>query len=198
MKSFGTTSFAAAVALLLALAPPSWAQSSAVQRNEAAAGPNASANAPLHTMPMGIIYGINAPVTGATGTSEQVLGTWAMPGGTLDVVGRRLRITANFQHAANTNDVSAKLYFGSEALATANTATSGAATKLECDVLKTGASTQQVTCWGLGGAAGVVPVTYSAAGTETDTGAITIKASVTGGTSGADGTLSDFYVEELN
>jgi hypothetical protein len=109
-----------------------------------------------------------------------------------------LIITANFQHAANTNNVSTKIYFGSEALATANTATSGAAMKLQCDVLKTGASTQQVTCWGLGGAAGVVPVTYSAAATETDTSAIVIKASVTGGTTGADGILSDFSVRELN
>jgi hypothetical protein len=177
---------------------PAWAQSGAVQRSESAAGPNASVNARFAVLPMGIIYGINTPVTGAAGISEQVLGTWAMPAGTLDIAGRRLRITANFQHAANTNNVSAKLYFGSEALATANTATSGAATKIECDVLKTAASAQQVTCWGLGGAAGVVPVTYSAAGTETDTAAITIKASVTGGTSGADGTLSDFYVEILN
>ena len=185
------------VALAMLATVPAFAQS-AVQRNEAAAGANQGANAPLPVMPMGVIYGINAPVTGTSGTSEQTLGTWAMPAGTLDVVGRRLRVTANFQHAANTNNVSAKLYFGSESLATANTATSGAATKLECDVLKTGASTQQVTCWGLGGAAGVVPVTYSAAGTETDTAAITIKASITAGTSGVDGTLSDFYVEELN
>jgi hypothetical protein len=169
-----------------------------VLHNEAAAGPNAGAAAPLNVMPQGIIYGSSAAVAGIAGTGEQVLGTFAMPAGTLDVVGRRLRLTANFQHAANTNNVTPKLYFGSEALATAVGATSGQAYKLECDVLKTGASTQQVTCWGLGGAAGVVPVTYSAAGAETDTAAITLKADCTGGTTGADCTLSDFYVEILN
>ena len=189
----------AATAMLLAISAgqQAFAQSTAVQRNEAAAGA-ASANAPLPVMPMGVIYGLLAPVTGTTGTSEETLGTYAMPAGQLDVVGRRLIITANFQHAANTNNVTPKLYFGSEALATAVGATSAQAYKLQCDVLKTGASTQQVTCWGLGGAAGVVPVTYSVAATETDTSAITIKATCTGGTSGADCILSDFNVREMN
>ncbi len=197
MRKFGYT-LAAIVALLLSPLPV-FAQGQAVQRNEAAAGPNASANAPLSVMPMGIIYGINASVAGITGTGEQTLGTWSMPAGTLDVVGRRLRITAEFAHAANTNNVTPKLYFGSEALATAVGAGSGQGYWIKCDVLKTAASIQNVDCQGLGGAAGVVPVSYSAPGsTETDTAAIVIKATCTGGTTGADCTLTNFMVEELN
>ena len=190
-------SLALAIVAVLGLSAPAWSQAY-VNRNEAAAGANASANAPLHVMPMGVIYGNNAAVAGTTGTGEETLGTFAMPGGTLDVVGRRLRITADFSHAANTNSITPKLYFGSESLATAANTTSGGAMKIQCDVLKTGASTQQVDCWGLGGTAGVTPVIYSAAGAETDTSPITIKATCTGGTSGADCTLSDFEVEELN
>ncbi len=194
-----TKLFSAAALALLVLAVPALAQTNAVQRNEAAAGPNAGANAPLPVMPMGIIYGTNASVAGTTGTGEQTLGTFAMPAGTLDVVGRRLKITASFSHAANSNAITPKLYFGSEALATAADSTTGSAAMIQCYVLKTAASTQNVDCWGLGGAAGVVPVTYSAPGsTETDTAAITIKATCTGGTSGADCTLTNFAVEELN
>lgn len=197
MKRF--LSMGAALIALVALTLPALAQSSAVQRNEAAAGPNASANAPLAVMPMGVIYGINATVTGPTGTAENTMATWSMPAGTLDVVGRRLRITASFSHAANSNAITPKLYVGSEALATAADSTTGSAAMIQCTVLKTAASVQNIDCWGLGGAAGVVPVTYSAPGsTETDTAAIVIKATCQGGTSGADCLLTDFRIEELN
>jgi hypothetical protein len=146
-----------------------------------------------------IVFGLTATAGTGTGTSEQTLATFPLAPGALDVAGRHLRITADFARAANTDSVTPKLYFGSEALATAANTTSGSAMKIQCDVIKTGASTQQVNCWGLGGAAGVTPVIYSAAGAETDTSAITIKATCTDGTSAAnDCTLSDMFVEFLN
>lgn len=197
MKRLLSLSFAAIVAFTLAAPPASAADY--IDRNEAAAGSMQGANAPHRVMPQGVVYEVLATATTATGTAEQTLGTFALPANALDVSGRHLRITADFATAANVNNKTPKLYFGSEALATAAIATSGAAGKLVCDVLKTGASTQQVNCWGLGGTAGVTPVTYSAAGAETDTAAITIKATCTDGTSSAgDCTLSDFYVEYLN
>jgi hypothetical protein len=195
MKKF-LASAAVAITLAAFLAPAEAQQY--VNRNELAAGALGGANAPLNVMPMGIVYEILAPVTGTTGTSEETLATFSLPAGSLDVVGRHLRVTAMFKHAANTNAITPKLYFGSEALATAADSGSGDADRIACDIVKTGASTQQVNCWGLGGAAGVVPVTVSAAGAETDTSAIVIKGTCTGGTTGADCTLSDFLVEILN
>src|ERR1700722_8971728 len=159
---------AALVALVLASGLSAAVAQSNVQRNEAASGTN-SANAPDPVMPMGILYTNLAAVAGIAGTSEQTLATFSLPAGTLDHAGRHLRITADFTKLANTDSVIPKLYFGSEALATAANTTSAGAMKIQCDVVKTGASTQQVDCWGLGGTAGVTPVIYSAAGAETDT-----------------------------
>jgi hypothetical protein len=190
---------AAIVAALLATPLTAPRAESYVDRNEAAAGAFQSGNAPHHVMPWGVIYEILATAAGATGTGEQTLGTYSLPANALDVAGRHLRITADFAKAANGNSVTPKLYFGSESLATAANTTSAGAMKIVCDVLKTGASTQSVNCWGLGGTSGVTPVIYSQpAATETDSSAITIKATCTGGTTGADCTLSDFVVEYLN
>lgn len=194
-----TTLAALAVACLaLAFSHPSLAQSSAVQRGEAAAGSNSSANAPLPVMPMGIIWETLASASGTTGTGEQTIATWTMPAGTLDVTGRRLRITATFGHAANTHTCAPKLYFGSESIAPGSDAVSGGADRAVLDVEKTGASTQQVDGWGILSAATLAVVATSATGAETDTAGIVIKATQTGGTTGADCSVTGLVVQELN
>jgi hypothetical protein len=146
---------------------------------------------------MGRIYGTTATVATGTGTSEQILGTYSLPANALDAAGRRLRIHAVFSKAANTNATTAKLYFGSAVITTPSNTTSGAGSELELNVVKTASNTQIVTGRGSMGTAAVTP--YSAAGAETDTAAIVIKATCTDGTSqAADCTLQDFWVEYLN
>jgi len=153
---------------------------------------------PPSIKPAGILYGTTANVATGTGTSEQTLGTYSLPGYTLDQVGRRLRIRAMFVHAANTNSITPKLYFGSESIAGPANTTSGAGVVLELNVTKTGSNTQRVWGWGANGATAPVNPTYQA-GAETDTSAITIKATCTdGSSSAADCTLAGFSIEYLN
>jgi hypothetical protein len=152
----------------------------------------------LMSGPEGVLYGISASVATATGTSEQVLGTYSLPANSLDKAGRRLRISAAFANAANANNKTAKLYFGSSVISTPTAATNGKHTWLDLYVNKTGANTQLV--YG-SGCVDTTPVTpyVNASSAETDTAAITIKATGTDGTSSAaDITLIDFLVEYLN
>lgn len=158
----------------------------------------AGLKAPSATIsPAGIIYGLTGSVGMATGTGEQTLATYSLPANALDIVGRRVKMRAMFSKAANTDSVTCKLYFGSEVVSTGANTTSAAGMTLALTAVKTGASTQIV--WGAGaqGTTGVTP--YSAAGTETDTAAIVIKATCQDGTSAAnDGVLQDMEVEYLN
>lgn len=147
--------------------------------------------------PMGVLFTTTATKGTATGTSEQTLATFSLPASALDQPGRRIRITAMFSKAANVDAVTGKIYFGSETISTGSNTTSGAGMFLSLEVVKSGSSTQIV--WGNGqsGTTNVTP--YSAAGAETDTSPITIKATCTDGTSAAnDCVLQDFYVEYMN
>lgn len=160
-------------------------------------GAGNTTNGAATLQPAGCLYGTSAAVATATGTSEQVLATYSLPAGALDAVGRRLHIRAAFSKAANTDSVTCKLYFGSESVSTGANTSSAAGMLLDLWVVKTGESTQIVTGAGQQGTTAVTP--YAAAGAETDTGAITVKASCTDGTSAAaDGTLQDFEVVYLN
>lgn len=153
-------------------------------------------NGPFH--PMGAIYSTIATAATATGTGEQTLGTYSLPANALDATGRRLRIRAAFAYAANTNNKTVKLYFGSSVITTPTAASNGTNAFLELVVVKSGASTQLV--WGTGVNA-LTPVTTYAnvSSAEADTAAIVIKATGTDGTSSAaDITLVDLAVEYLN
>jgi hypothetical protein len=146
---------------------------------------------------MGVIYTTSAAVATGTGTAEQTLGTYSLPANALDAAGRRLRITAQFSTAANTQNKTGKLYFGGTSISTGTMATSAQGAFLTVEVVKTGASTQIVT------SRGQVLTTNlaiaSAATTETDTAAIVIKATCQDGTSSAsDCVLQDFKVEYMN
>lgn len=158
-------------------------------------------NAPMR--PAGLLTNATlvAAVAAGTGTSEQVLATYSLPAGALDATGRRLKIRASFVTAANTQNKTCKLYFGTVSISTGVVTTSAAAPWLELTVTKSGSSTQLVSGHGCGGTTGIVPVALGGAGTatEADTAAIVIKATGTDGTSSAgDITIVDFCVEYDN
>ncbi len=145
----------------------------------------------------GLLFANPALTPTGTGTAEQILSTYNLPASYLTSVGQTIRIRATFSYAANTNNRTPKIYFGTTVTKTGTVnATSGGSGALECVVTKSGASTQMATCIGLDGVTNVVQTFL--AGTETDTAAITIKATCTDGTSSAsDCVLNNFTVESL-
>jgi hypothetical protein len=148
--------------------------------------------------PMGLLYTTTATAATGAGTAEQTLGTFALPANALDVAGRRVRIRAAFHCATNANNKTMKLYFGASVITTPTAATSNKNAYLEMDVVKSGASTQIVWAKGLVDTTAVTPY-VNAAGADTDTAAITIKATGTDGKdSASDITLDDMTVEYLN
>lgn len=154
--------------------------------------PNASFKA------MGVVYGTTATAATATGTSEQTLATYSLPANALDKAGRRVRVRAAFTTAANANNKTMKLYFGSSVITTPTAATNAKNAVLELVVVKTGSSTQIVSGTGIVDTTPVTPY-VNASSAETDTAAIVIKATGTDGTSSAaDITLDDFQVEYMN
>src|SRR5215469_11696599 len=119
-----------------------------------------------------ILYNQAATVGTATGTTEQTLGTYTLPAGMLDVTGRHLRITATMLAANNADVKTMKCYHGASVGSISVTVSAATVAKCQLDVIKTGASTQQVVFTALNGAA-VIAGTVTA-GTDTDTAAIVI------------------------
>jgi hypothetical protein len=147
--------------------------------------------------PEGVVYSITATQSTGTGTGEQTLASYSLPANSLDIAGRNIRIVALFKHAANSDTVTNKLYFGSEVMTDAGGAASNQVTIVTCYILKTGTNTQNVSFLAQRGTVAVSPTEFAA--TETDSSAITIKATATDGTSSAgDGNLVGFFVEYLN
>lgn len=143
----------------------------------------------------GKVLSSDAQNAGTTGTGEQTVKTFSLPANSLCQGSQGLRIKATFSHAANTHGVTYKLYFGSESISSGSDTTSGDIALLELDVVKTGSKTQLVTASGVAAGAVLAPAITRA--TEDDTAAITIKATVTGGTTGADGACESLQVEFL-
>ncbi len=132
------------------------------------------------------VLSAQSSATGAanTDTSEDVLFTYALPANTLTSANQVLKIHA-WGHCATTgNNKTIKLYFGSEVITSGVLTDSNKNWHAELTVIRTGASTQQV----LGKMVhDTVNITdYSAAGAETETGAITIKVSGQSGTAAND------------
>lgn len=173
-----------------------------------AAGGFQSGNGPA-TFPLGIAAVtpgangvLNSQVSAAgagntADTNEDVLFTYSLPANTLVNTGKGLRITAWGKTAANADNKTMKLYFGSEVITTPTAATNNKGWWLELDVFRTGASTQQV--FGLGQVDTTAVTVYSAAGAETETAAITIKVTGTAGTANANDILCfGMVVETIN
>jgi hypothetical protein len=148
----------------------------------------------------GLKHSITASIATATGTGEQILDSYSLPANSLDNAGRNYRIEACYLHAANTNTVTSRLYFGSEVISDTGVSTTGSVSCMWIAVLKTGSNTQNVIAGGTKGAVSPVNLgTNYTAATETDSSTITIKATIQDGTSSAaDGTLILFTVKALN
>jgi hypothetical protein len=147
--------------------------------------------------PMGVIYTTTAQVPTGTGTSAQVLATFSLPASTLDQTGRKLRIRAAYKAAANANNKTMSITFGSQTLTTGAVAANAVNAVLELVVTKSGASTQNIYGTAIWGTTVVTP--FVASGTESDTAAITITATATDAvSSAADLTLIDFSIEYMN
>lgn len=143
-----------------------------------------------------IIAGNTATAATATGTTEQTLATYSLPANALNAVGRRLHAHAQFSTAANTNTKTFRLYFGAQVVSN-TTAVSAAGSVLDLYVIKSGSNTQIVA--GMGQSGTVLTTPFSAAGANTDTVAIVIKATCQDTTSAAnDCVLQDFAVQWLN
>jgi hypothetical protein len=163
--------------------------------------PTVNAGAGSGTLiPAGSVHSLAATSATATGTGEQTLDTYTLPGNSLDTGGRTLRISACVKHAANGDTVTSRLYFGAVVITDSGSAVSGNVTCLFMTVQKMGAAnsnTQSVIAWGMKNVTQLTP-TYTAAA-ETENAGIVIKATVQDTTSAAaDGTLVMFLVDYLN
>lgn len=142
----------------------------------------------------GLLYTNSTPTAGATGTSEQTIMTYSVPASTL-VSGRRLKIKASFSAAANGNNKTWKCYFGASVISSGVLTTNAKNGDCELNVGWLTASTQTV--WGKMLVDTTAITGYVAAGTDTTSAAVVAKVTVTGGTTGADLTVNDFWVEVL-
>jgi hypothetical protein len=175
----------AAILLLLSVAAPAWAQTSQ-----------------SYQVPTGrlISQSTGGNINTSTGTAEQTLFTYSLPAYYLNFPGKFIRACAYFKKAANSDTVTARLYFGAEVISSgANSASSAGDMNLCLDISWQSATVNKQTVTGTGfvGTGTIVP--YNANATETQTAAITIKATCQDGTSAAsDCTLMHFYVLGLN
>jgi hypothetical protein len=145
--------------------------------------------------PSGVIY-LNTTPGSNVGTAETTLASYSLPANSLNAISQGLYIYAWGGTATNGNNKTMKLYFGSEVITTPTAATSNKGWFLSLTVLTSSATAGQVVNGT--GQVDVTPVTpYVAAGTESQTAAITIKCTGTSGTGSNDITLDGMYVEYL-
>ena len=134
--------------------------------------------------------------TGAD-TTEDTLYTYALPANALSAVGKSVRVRVWGSTAANGDNKTAKLYFGATAFSSGAAAANAKDWYLEALVTKTAANTQTA-CFN-GTFNGTALATQVSAPAETDSAAITIKATGANGTAAAnDLTARCFIVEFLN
>ena len=126
-------------------------------------------------------------------TAEQTLASYSLPANTLKA-GSKLIIRAAFSAAANGNNKTMKCYFGAASISSGAVAINNKNTICTMIVSKSGSSTQTVFAQMQTDLTPITPVVTLA--TETDTAAITIKATGTNGTASAgDIIMEDFSVE---
>jgi hypothetical protein len=134
--------------------------------------------------------------TGAD-TNETDLWTYSLPANTLNVNGKGVRVTAWGVNAANVNNKTWKVYFGSTAVyALGPSALNGSSFRVVMEVARTGAAAQIAAAFG--GAGGTLTTATAAPAGDT-TGAITIKVTGQNGTASAsDIVFKGAIVEVLN
>lgn len=133
----------------------------------------------------GLLNAQTAAVATGAGTAEQTLQTFSLPANTLTTAGQSLRVVCWGPTAANTNNKTARLYFGASVVATPTMATSAERWSLDILVMRRTATTQGF----LGNGAistGPVPIAPIVTdGAETLTAAVTIKCTGQDGTDSA-------------
>jgi hypothetical protein len=119
--------------------------------------------------------------TGAN-TTETDLWTYSLPANTLSADGYGVRITGSLSFAANVNNKTWRLYFGSTVVATNALGANGGSTRIGAEVFRTGASAEL----GMGYTLQSTSLnTLHSTPAEATTGAITIKITGQNGTANA-------------
>ena len=145
--------------------------------------------------PAGVLS-VNLTSTGNTAdTTEDTLMTYSLPAKTLSATNKGLKIRAWGNTAANADNKTIKLYFGSEVITTPTAATNNKGWELELEVYKNGASTQVVFGKGIVDTTSVTPLITT--GAETDTSAIVIKVTGTAGTGNANDIVAKGLIVEM-
>jgi hypothetical protein len=149
----------------------------------------------------GVIYRYQSTTGTGNGndTTEDTLQTFSLPASSLDIAGRTLQIVASGSLANNSHSKTARLYFGASIVATTGAQTgANIGWQLQLQVQKAASNSQ------IGFYSPIVGTTHGGislpqAGTETDTGAITIKVTGQTGTAAAnDVVLNSLVIEALN
>jgi hypothetical protein len=137
-----------------------------------------------------------AVATGA-GTDEQTLQTWTMPANFLSTAGQAVRIRCWGSTAANANNKTRRLYFGTSVIATATEAANAQRWVLEMVVMRTGAATQSVSATGIAGTGSVTPISYVNQGTDNLAAAVVIKCTGQDGTDSAGDITANGMIVEI-
>ena len=131
--------------------------------------------------------------------TDDTLFTYTLPANALAAAGQAVRVKAWGMSCANTNVKTAKVWFGSTAVApSSSSATNGVAWFAEAIVVRTGATTQDAIGEAFTGAGGSYVPTHTQPG-ETLSGGIVIKATGASGASAANDVVGHgFMVEVIN
>jgi hypothetical protein len=141
------------------------------------------------------VLSVNTTSTGnGADTTEDTLLTYTLPAKTL-IGTKGLKIRAWGNTAANADNKTVKLYFGTNVITTPTAATSGKGWELELEVFRTGTSTQVVFGSGVVDVTPVTPLVTT--GAQTDTGAIVIKVTGTAGTANANDIVAKGLIVEM-
>lgn len=145
---------------------------------------------------LSLYYSLPAVTTATANATTQTLASVTVPANTFTTTGQAFRIKGVFTHGASTNNITPILTFGTYTLTGSSNATNGGAESLECLVVRSGVSTQNITCSGM---TQVTPIvnTY-AAGTSSEVADIAITGQCTQGSAAADCSLATFIVEALH
>lgn len=145
--------------------------------------------------PEGVLF-VNLTSTGNTAdTTEDTLLTYTLPAKTLSATNKGLKIRAWGATAANADNKTMKLYFGSEVITTPTAATSAKGWELELEVYKNGTNTQVVFGKGQVDLTNVTPLVTT--GAETDTSTILIKLTGQAGTANANDIVAKGLIVEM-
>lgn len=150
----------------------------------------------VNTQGTGLYFSLPAVTTATAAATTQTLASTTVPANTFTTTGAAFRIKGTWTKAANVNSITPIITFGTYTLTGGANTTSAGSETLECLVVRSGVSTQNITCNGVNQ---VTPIaaTY-AAGTSPETADIAITGQCTQGSASADCILDTFTVEALH